>query len=168
MSQFFQAGFLKPQYFNAAYLHGAGANPPDQTGRSGYWRLFYTQLQELSNEEDRKKREQKQRQEAPEGTIERTQTEPVAVTAPARKARRAVGKPGSALVVKEESRVHPRPIYNIAKPQYDSITPFLSVISNEFHQWQMSSEPLIAMMHAKKAANDEDEEDSIHLLLMAA
>ena len=168
MSQFFQAGFLKPQYFNAAYLHGAGANPPDQTGRSGYWRLFYTQLQELSNEEDRKKREQKQGQETPEGTGKGTQTEPVAVTAPTRKARRVVRKPDPETFVKEESRIHPRPIYNNVTPVYDSITPFLSVISNEFHQWQMSSEPLIAMMYAKKAANDEDEEDSIHLLLMAA
>jgi hypothetical protein len=38
MSQFFGQNYLKAQYFNSAYLHGAA--------RSGYWRLFFYQMQE--------------------------------------------------------------------------------------------------------------------------
>ena len=133
--------------------------------RSGYWRLFFTEMQEKSLEDDRRKREQEQRQEAPQGTVEVTETEPVAKPKP---------KPRTAKPVRRVERVietlpiHPRPVYNSPQPAIDFVTPFLRIVSNEFYLWQQSSEPIVAAMLQRKAANDEDEEDSIHLLLMAA
>lgn len=54
MSAFFGQEFLTAQYFRPNYLHGTGGTPPTQSGRSGYWRLFYTQLQEEALKKDEK------------------------------------------------------------------------------------------------------------------
>ena len=44
MIQFFGQQTLAAQYFRPNYLHGAGGTLQD--GRSGYWRLFFMQMQE--------------------------------------------------------------------------------------------------------------------------
>lgn len=83
-NQFFGQQTLTAQYFRPQYLHGAGGTPT-QDGKSGYWRLFYYQLQEA---ELKKENEQKQGQETSERKVEVTQAKPVA----------AAGKPVRQLV----------------------------------------------------------------------
>ena len=133
--------------------------------RSGYWRLFYTEMQEKSLEEDRRKREQEQRKEAPQGTVEVTPAKPIAKPKPKPKPR---VKP----VPRDEHLDEPvphvvRPIYVAQPDPFEFVTPLLRIISIEFHSWNLSSKPLVALLE-KQAANDEDEEEAIHLLLMAA
>lgn len=72
MSQFFGQQTLAAQYFRPNYLHGAGGTPPTQDGKSGYWRLFYYQLQEAELEKEKLKRAQEQEKETAEGKSEAT------------------------------------------------------------------------------------------------
>ena len=157
MSQFFGTNYLKPQYFDANYLHGA--QQETNTGRSGYWRLFYTQLQEESLKKD--------------AELKKSEEKVVEVVAPeviapikAKPKKKSVPKK-----VVEEVVVHERPLlpekYNIEIPL---ITPFLSIISMEFRSWLITSEPIRIALLQREAANDHDaeEEENIHLLLMAA
>lgn len=45
-NQFFGQQTLAAQYFRPQYIHGTGGTPPVQDARSGYWRLFFMQMQE--------------------------------------------------------------------------------------------------------------------------
>lgn len=49
---FFGQDLLKAHYFRPQYLHGA---EEETTGRSGYWRLFFHQLQEDALRKDEEK-----------------------------------------------------------------------------------------------------------------
>ena len=169
MSQFFSQSYLKPQYFNMNYLHGATAVPSND-GKSGYWRLFYYNLQE----EALKKDEQVKGKAEAEGKSESAKKEPV-VAQPARKSKpkrmpvqageAAVDRPADAS--DERPPVHQRPIYRRHESLPD-ILPFLNVLSLEFRSWVLSSEPLVQLMLQRKAANDAELEDDEDLLLLAA
>lgn len=167
MSQFFGANYLKPQYFNANYLHGAQSE--ESPGRSGYWRLFYTQLQEQSLKEDEERREQKQRQEAPPREIEAAEIEPATkpIAKPAPK-RRTVTR----IIEREPVIVVERPIYRELSrvDRIDEITPLLNIVSNDFRKWMFSVESLRIILLQRQAANDDnaEEEENINLLLLAA
>jgi hypothetical protein len=157
MSQFFGQQQLAAQYFRPQYLHGAGGAPV-QDGRSGYWRLFYYQLQE----EELKKHEQKQGQEAPEGKSELA--EEVAAIVPKKpRTKPRVAKP---VIVEEGPKVHPRPLYQ-KQPEPFDVAPWLATLNAEFRAWNLSAQTLHGMLQQRKAAND-DEEEIIHLLLLAA
>lgn len=124
-----------------------------QTGHSGYSRAFYYQLQE----EELKKYEQKQRQEAPQGKSEVPPPEPVATATPERAATEpAIGAP----------QVHPRPVYRKPAKQ-GNIEPWLHTLSSEFRAWSRTTRQAALSMLANKAANDEEEE-IVTLLLLAA
>ena len=131
--------------------------------RSGYWRLFFTEMQEKSLEDDRRKREQEQRKEAPQGTVEVAEAESVAKPKPKPKRRAAEpisrDEPLGAVPFKRVYAQQPDP--------FEFVTPLLRIISTEFHSWSLSVQPLVALLE-RQAANDEDEEDTIHLLLLAA
>lgn len=155
--QLFGANYFKPQYFNANYLHGATAVPA-QDGRSGYWRLFYYQMQE----EALKPKEVKN-DEVPEVANQEAKVlEDKRVDVPVKKVvRRKERKP-------EQPTVRERPILRkINAVELPSVTPFLNIISTEFKQWFQTSEPLRIAMLQQKAANDEEDE-IIELLLLAA
>lgn len=157
MSQFFGQQQLAAQYFRPQYLHGAGGVPV-QDGRSGYWRTFYYQLQE----EELKKHEQKQGQEAPEGARESTE-EVAAIVSKKPSAKPRVAKPVTA---EEGLKVHPRPIYQKQPEQFD-VAPWLATINAEFRAWNLSAQTLHGMLQQRKADNDEEEE-VLTLLLLAA
>lgn len=156
--QLFGANYFKPQYFNAAYLHGATAVPA-QDGKSGYWKLFFYQMQE----EALKPKETKD-DKVPEVAVQEAEVlEDKRVDVPAKKVvRRKAPEP-------ETPTVRERPILRKVEPveELPNVTPFLSVISSEFRMWLNTSEPLRIAMLQKKAANDEEEE-IINLLLLAA
>jgi hypothetical protein len=155
-NQFFGQQLLAAQYFRPQYLHGAGVTPV-QDGRSGYWRLFYYQLQE----EELKKHEQKQGQKTPEGKSEVASETTTAVPKKPR-AKPRVAKP----VVDELPKVHPRPIYQAPPKQFD-VAPWLETLNTEFRAWNLSAQTLHGLLQQKKAANDEEEE-IITMLLLAA
>lgn len=157
MSQFFGQQQLAAQYFRPQYIHGAGGTPPVQDGRSGYWRMFYYQLQE----EELKRHEQKQGQEATEGKSEVPQAKPVAAAKP----KRAPPERRAAPVV-ELPKVHPRPIYQ-KQPEPFDVAPWLATINAEFRAWNLSAQTLHGLLQQRKAANDEEEE-VLTLLLLAA
>lgn len=150
---------LGPSYLSAIGFKGTGA--PTQDGRSGYWRLFYYQLQEAELEKEKQKREQEQGQKAPEGKSEAASQATPAVPKPKAKPRVAKPKPVEVL-----PKVHPRPLYNKV-PEPVSIEPWLHVVSNQFRAEYLSILPLQKIVLLQKAANDEEEE-VLTLLLMAA
>ena len=157
---------FQPNSFGVSFSVASFNMAQQDQARSGYWRLFYYNMQEQSLAKD-KEREQKQREEAAQGTVEVEKTEPVAKPEP--KPKRRVGKPVSRVEsVTEIQPIHPRPVYNNPQPTVDLITPLLRVISNQLYEDYLSSEPLVIAMLKRKADNDEDEEDSIHLLMIAA
>lgn len=59
MSAFFGQEFLTAQYFRPNYLHGAGGIPPAPDGHSGYWRLFFYNMQEEALNAEKKKTAEK-------------------------------------------------------------------------------------------------------------
>lgn len=155
---FLGADYFKPQYFNAAYLHGMhGA--PELPKRSGYWRLLLSQLQAESLKQDEEERDD----ELPEKKVVFKVVESfepvVRPEAPTPEPVRAEERPP----------VHERPIYRAAEPVAENprFVLNLAIISQEFRGWTLRLEPLYAQMLAMKAANDEEEED-IELLLLAA
>lgn len=156
--QLFGANYFKPQYFNANYLHGATA-VPGQDGRSGYWKLFFYQMQE----EALKPKEAKD-DKVPEVAVQEAEVlENKRVDVPVKKVvRRKAPEP-------EAPTVRERPILRKVEivEEVPSITPFLNIISSEFRMWLNTSEPMRVAMLQRKAENDEEEE-IINLLLLAA
>ena len=53
---YFSADYLRPKYFAAHYFGSTGE--PEETARSGYWRLNLYKLQEESLRKDKEKREE--------------------------------------------------------------------------------------------------------------
>lgn len=158
MNNFFTQAYLKPKYFNQAYLHGATAV---QDAKSGYWRLFYYNMQEEALKADeQKQRETTEKRESERKTEEPVQSAPAKVTAPV--VRRSV----QAKPVEEKPTTRERPIYATA-PELPLVTPLLNIISMEFRMMLQTSQPLYFAMLERKAANDEDEED-VELLLLVA
>ena len=154
----FGSNYFKPQYFNAAYLHGATAVPA-QDGRSGYWRLFYYEMQEEALRE--KRDDQVPANAAAQDTLVKREDIPVAAK-PVRKKRKPAPAEPAIPKVKE------RPLLRrIEQQEQPDITPLLRVISNDFRAMVLSLEPLRVKMLEQKAANDEEGE-LIHLLLLAA
>ena len=153
----FSANYFKPQYFNAAYLHGATAMPA-QDGRSGYWRLFYYEMQEEALRE--KRDDQVPANAATQDTLVKREDIPVAAKS-VRKKR----------VEKEEKLREPvlKPVYRqpAVVAEKDTLTPFLNTLSDEFRAWNFSTNALWVKMLSEKAANDEEDE-AITLLLLAA
>ena len=159
MSQFFGQQQLAAQYFRPQYLHGA-AGAPVQDGRSGYWRLFYTQLQEdsLKKDEERKRDEQAKKGETQEGTRETAKAKPVRSIKP---------KP----IKVEAPPVKRRPMYTPLKAVANDV-PFelLRDTALEINAWITQFGVSKTLFDASvKAANDEvDDEDETLLLLLAA
>lgn len=156
--QLFGANYFKPQYFNANYLHGATAVPA-QDGRSGYWRLFFYQMQE----EALKPKEVADDKVPQVADKEAEVLEDKRVDVPAKKVvRRKEREP-------EVPTVRERPILRKAESveELPNVTPFLNIISSEFRMWLNTSEPMRVAMLQRKADNDEEEE-IINLLLLAA
>lgn len=132
--------------------------------RSGYWRLFFTEMQEKSLEDDRRKREQEQRKEAPQREVEVAETKPVAKPKPKPKRRAAESISRDELVAKPMLRS----VFAQQPDPFEFVTPFLRIISQEFYLWNVSTKPLLAMLERKAANDDDDEEEAINLLLLAA
>ena len=129
------------------------------SGRSGYWKLFFYNMQE----EELKKHEQKQREEAPQSASQRP--------------KKSRSKPAVKATPSVEQRIVPEPPSRPVKrvvvadpPELPSITPYLAVISAELRLMYQTSQPLLVRLIDQeriKAANDEDEEDVVLLLLAA-
>jgi len=126
-------------------------------GRSGYWRLFYTQLQEQALEKDKEQKEKEK--DVPV-------VEVIEESAPTIK---KVKKQKKA-VVKEPPppEVHERPLlpepYSVEQPD---VTPFLRIVSNEFRAWMFSSLEIQAIMFQReKSRKLEEEEEAAELLYL--
>ena len=130
----------------------------ENTARSGYWRLFYYNLQEESLKQD----EQKQREEKKVGAGESQEVK--SPEAPTKRKR----KPEPIEVVEEwVPPFIPRPIYQAKKshtvPEIDDL---LRESSLGFLEWRGIITSMSWGLAAQISAND-DEED-IELLLLAA
>lgn len=125
------------------------------TARSGYWRLFYYNMQE----EALKKDEQVKGKAETESKSESSQAKPIAQPKPKRKP-----EP----VVTEEPIPHLlKPVYRGAVEQpSQEFGDLLRVLRIEFSTWQFTLPILSAKLLATQAANDE--EDDIEMLLLAA
>lgn len=156
MSQFFGQNFLKAQYFNPAYLHGA---QEEQTGRSGYWRLFFYQMQE----EALRQYKEKTGKEVAEPQV----VTEVVTKKPASKKIKKV-KP---VVVDEKPVSKPLPIYQPVKDATEDLVKSIWVISSELHVTMLQIPQYITLLNVKQvemqqAANDA--EVRVRLLLLAA
>ena len=141
----------------------AGATAPINDGRSGYWRLFYTQLQEEALKKDADAKLPK-----PEVTVAETVWEPIKKKPKAR--------------VKAVEPLEPIPELPKFKRKVVSTTPtvneqfpeFVWLMSLEIQQWYKEFQPHVLKMAENRvkinqqieAANDADMR--IRLLLLAA
>lgn len=128
----------------------------EDSTRSGYWRLFYYNLQE----EELAKNEQKQGKETAQRTIQSPKAEPLET-----KSRKPVKE------IEEEPTTEPpvkiRSIYRkpaiITLPDYSDL---LNVFSSEYRVSLYQVEAFRITLLAREADNDEEED--IELLLLAA
>lgn len=155
--------------YGSTYISAAGFK---DGGRSGYWRLFYYNLQE----EELKKYEQKQLQEAGVSEHEQKQGQEAekgagktagkaATTIP--KADTASRKSGEAVPGIEELKARRKPIYQPQPQQFD-VAPWLSMLNSEFQAWNRDSKAIETALGNQKAENENEEDELIHLLLLAA
>lgn len=163
-NQFFGQKTLAAQYFRQQYLHGAGGQP-EQDGKSGYWRLFYYQLQEA----ELKKNEQEQGKEAPSGA--RQVAEEVATVAHPRKSTKRKLEPLVRLETFEKPEFRRKAIYSNPTKLNTKLPALLLAIDNELAQMYKDFAPRIVAQAVKfnkqvDAANDADLR--IRLLLLAA
>ncbi len=164
-NQFFGQQTLAAQYFRPQYLHGAGGTPPVQDGKSGYWRLFYYQLQEAELEKD----EQEQGKEATEGT--RQAAEEVAALDTTSKRTKRKLEPLVKLETFEKPDFKRKQIYSAPSPINTALPVWLLSVDIELAQMYKDFAPRIVAQAVKfkkqvDAANDADHR--IRLLLLAA
>ena len=163
MSQFFTQAYLKPQYFNMNYIHGATAVPSND-GRSGYWRLFFHNMQE----EALKKDEQVEREAAQEGTRKGAAKEPAEVAKPIAKPVRQRHRAVPVRATEETTfNVVERPIYRTQAELLPENALFLNVISEEFRAMLKTSNVIQLRLKARQAELEEEENDDDMLLLAA-
>lgn len=110
MSNFFSAGFLKPQYFNAQYLSGGD----EAKAQSGWRRLIIAQLQEAANENV----VTPQLNEAPglTSTVVPFNAEASPDTAPKKPSRASVNTSPEEEIAKDVLNVLQKPIYRQSPP----------------------------------------------------
>lgn len=163
-NQFFGQQTLAAQYFRPQYLHGAGGTPI-QDGKSGYWRLFYYQLQEAELRKD----EQEQGKEAPKGTRQAAEEAPPVVTARKRIKRKL--EPLVKLETFEKPDFKRKQIYSAPTKINTELPVWLLSVDTELAQMYKDFAPRIVAQAVKfkkqaDAANDAD--TCIRLLLLAA
>lgn len=130
---------------------------PKLDAKSGYWRLFYYNLQE----EALKKDEQVKGKAAEKGEGESEKAKPVAAKKPKPKP-----KPRPIEVLEPIPHL-PKPIYRKAEAVPSSeFGDLLAQLRIEFSTWQFALPILSAQLLSRQAANDE--EDDIEMLLLAA
>lgn len=172
MSQFFGQQQLAAQYFRPQYLHGAGGAPV-QDGRSGYWRMFYYQLQE----EELKKHEQKQGQKAAQGTVESTGKDAPRNPVPKPRKLTPTQKSSNAQTPGVVPPVTQKKLYIVPKRQEQmDVAPLLKSISNDLTAWALHSQELSVKFQSSKRQEQldkafqsaNDDEETITWLLLAA
>jgi len=125
--------------------------------RSGYWRLFYYKMQE----ESLRKNEQEQREKAEKRTGQSSQ-ESAPIVSTAKKRRR----PEPDVEIWEPPAL-PKPLYRKIIPvKINPITPFLSIITQEFRQLYLTL-PFLQQKLMERQEELDDDEDT-ELLLLAA
>ena len=125
--------------------------------RSGYWRLFYYKMQE----ESLKKNEQEQREKEEKRTGQSSQ-ESAPIISTAKKRRRH--EPDVEIW---EPPALPKPLYRkIIQVELNPITPFLSIITQEFRQLYLTL-PFLQQKLMERQEELDDDEDA-ELLLLAA
>lgn len=139
------------------------ASPPIVTGRSGFYRLLLAQLQQEALDQYEAKRKKK-----PEEVVEAAKVEEVVEVVKAKPPKPKVFTPKPKARRFPEVQFKPAPV----KDEFEKLPEYLNAISNEVRQWYKELEPLLSKgieQHAKRveAANDEDDEDLL-LLIMAA
>jgi len=156
--------------FSAASFSPQAFSMDVATGRSGWARLQLIELQQKSLDEDeRKKREQEQGQEAESGARKPETPKPVAT--PAKKPRRAA-KPATVPEERTEPRVDRLPPLK-RKPLYEApeVLPTIWLISTELQTLVTNMRPVRQRMEPRiqeqQAAND-DADVRLRLLLLAA
>lgn len=170
MSQFFGQQYLAAQYFRPQYLHGAGTATD---ARSGYWRLFYYQLQEAELEKEKLKREQAQSQKTAQGTVQSTGKDTASSPAPKPRKLTPAQKSSNTQTPVEGPLFNPKKLFVVPKRQEQlDVAPLLKSISDDLTAWALHSQELSVKFQAvekkkleEEAANDEE---VITLLLMAA
>ena len=150
----FSTSYFKPQYFNAAFL-----GKQEESARSGYWRLFYYNLQE---EELHKRNEQEQRKTAPQRTSPRKKKAPRRITA-------TPPKPRVIEVGAEQNQPHKlKPLFAVQPPTTLQVNDPLSLqLYFIVKELRFTLQPDYGTI-AKQAAASNDEDMALVLLLLAA
>lgn len=162
MSYFLAQNHLKPQYFNAQLLHGALGE--EASTRSGYWRLFFYNMQEealkkldapIEVKVSEEPNEQVERQAAPQGARKAKKRKPTVV----------------AIERYPEVRFKRKPIYTKPTPVAENLPLWLAEVSLEFNAWLNATVPqwrkrLQEKAKVDAAANDADYR--LRILLLAA
>lgn len=150
-NQHFSAQYWRPQYFTASQ------SVSQQDGRAGYWRLFYTQLQEQADIEAKVSDE----------TKDAKATEKIAPTHPPKKKKVAQRKYWEPLETPEISQVPFR-------RKWADITPAIVIPNHLVDAWNIASE--LKTMVAKYRQDvvqfehrlDVSDEDDVEVLLLLA
>ena len=149
----FQAKSFTPASFSIQSFKMA----EQASARSGYWRLFYYKMQE----ESLKKNEQEQREKEEKRTGQSSQ-ESAPTVSTAKKRRR----PEPDVEIWEPPAL-PKPLYRkIIQVELNPITPFLSIITQEFRQLYLTL-PFLQQKLMERQEELDDDEDA-ELLLLAA
>jgi hypothetical protein len=155
---------LGPKYISALGFKDMST----QDGRSGYWRLFYYQLQEAELEKDKLRAAGKpQQKEAPEKAHK-----PV-VAAPERRVLVQRHKPkhsNTQILLEKPPEFKPKKLYLVPKREdTPDLVPIMNVLSNEVRNWALQSQELsVKFKQAQQLQAANEEEELITLLLLAA
>lgn len=156
MSQYFRQDYLKPAYFKVGYLRGADEEPTSD-GRSGYWRLFFMQLQEeaLKKKEELAPQETQQHEEAAKPPKTKKQKLPPLVP----------------LEEYEKPNFKRKKIFTDPTEVQETLAPWMLLSSTVVDSWVSALVPIWAehkkaIIQQREAANDA--EYRIRLLLLAA
>lgn len=168
MSQFFNQGFLKAQYFNANYLTGA------QEKSSGWRRLIISQLQEASLKADEERK--KALTEVKSDAVDSSKEEVVKVRRPKTRRRTTPDIAPEQEVAAEILRAAPLPPYRPPAKTDVDVPPWLLIAQTELSGlWvKLGVAPSVFQEFGLEAANvlleeeqeTEQEEDLLFLLSM--
>lgn len=168
---FFNPGFQTTSFSQQAFQKCAFQYSGFQTdecetgGRSGYWRLFFTKMQEESLQKTK---------EAIQQAVKETISEQVEGQAAPQRARKAKARKPAVVAVEHypEVRFKRKPIFSNPQPVVEQFPAWLSLVSLEIDSWFSTIIPLweerkqVIIFKQQEAANDADVR--LRLLLLAA
>jgi len=146
------------------------ATGPVPTAKSGWYRLMLSEMQERALDEDRKRKEALP---LPPTSLSVPEVETVVGVPLQPKPKRKKRVEKDVELWQPPSR--PKPLYRVPAPpvREDFVAPFLAEVADDLHRLRSNIIPLRAVLKQQKQAKivqaeEDDEEEFIELLLMAA